>query len=365
MNMLNFDAGIQTELEQLRKKCKRAKPIRNVCVLLGIAGLLVVFALFGLGRIDKVMAVLICFPGFFIIMLVYMVLPSEEKARMKYARAYKQRIAEPVLRSCLDTVRYSPEQGFPKKEFIDIGVMAVAHTMKSYRSEDFIEGEYEGVAFRQSDVKIKFEDIPVVVPVQYDAVNKKYVSAPKPQNAENHNYTHQLIELNGRLTQFRYQKPIQGKIRIVSKAFKWQSGTEDIPLVLGDSDNFMAAGSYTGGMSSNAMEDVEFNKRFKVYATDSHSVFYLLTPPVMEYLKQLYEVDRQLVISFDGESLYIYRSEKGGIFEPPIHYPVRVSLEAEKCQNEVEEILKCIKALRLDEMQEREKELDAALQTEA
>ncbi len=362
--MVNLDAGTREELERLRKKCKRAKPMHDVCVMLGILGFLVVVVLGLLGTIDVETAAIIGFPVIIIILIINAILPSEAKAKMKYAKVYKQRIAEPILRSCFETIRYSPEQGFSKREFTDTGVMAVAHTMLSYISEDLIEGEYEGITFRQADVKIKIQDIPVYAPLQYDAVNKKYVRAPQPQSTEKHKYTHKMIWLNGCLTQFHYKKSIQGKIRIISKDFKYQSATEDIPLVIGDSDNFMAAGSYTGGISSTVMEDVEFNKRFNVYATDAHSVFYLLTPLVMEYFKQLYEIDHQVVICFDGESLYIYRAGKGGIFEPPVKSPVQISMEEEKCMEDMKDIMHCIEALRLDEKQKREEELQEVLEKE-
>lgn len=363
--MINIDAGIQRKMEKLRRGCKAIRQIGRVGGMICCAALVILIVLCIMGKVEVALTFAMGI-GLFIAMAAVLAIPSEvqQALQLKYEKLYKQRVAEPVLRSCFDTIRYSPTEGFSKREFIDSGVMAAANNMKFYHAEDLLEGEYEGVTFCQSDVKIRILDVPVYVPLQYDAVNKKYVHASQPRNTEKQQYSHKEITLNGRLLKLQYKKSIQGKIRIISKDFKYRSGTEDIPLVIGDLDNFMAAGSYTGGISSTAMEDVEFNKRFKVYATDIHSAFYLLTPPVMEYFKQLYDIDRQLAISFDGESLYIYRSQKGGVFEPSIEYPFQVSLEEERCRKEVEEIMKCIEVLRLDEKQEFENALQEAFDKE-
>lgn len=78
------------------------------------------------------------------------------------------------------------------------------------------------------------------------------------------------------------------------------------------------------------------------------SYFVLLTPPFMEYLKKLRELDQNIYISFDGENLYILRSGKGGIFVPP-KGKIDLKDEVEKSKLELNEIKNMIDILQLDD----------------
>lgn len=218
----------------------------------------------------------------------------------EYANTYKQMISKYVLQDYFDDAIYHPLEGFTPEEF------RAAHLIQwrsgfSYHAEDLISGRYSGVAFRQSDVKITH------------------------QSGSGKN-RHTVVDVDGRLTRFQFEKDIRGRILIVTD---------------------MHNAALESGLSKVEMEDVEFNKQFDVYAPDAHSVYYLLTPHFMEYLKRLRSIDRMLYISFDGKELYVLRSGKGGIFEPPSG-PLNVREEVAKNRRELDEIRKLIEVLKLE-----------------
>lgn len=236
-----------------------------------------------------------------IVLLILGALASKE-----YENDYKQLIAKHVLQACFDDADYFPAKGFTKEEF------RAAHLIHwrndfTYRSEDLISGQHEGVEFKQSDVRITHTT---------GGDSKKTV-----------------VDVDGRLVQFHYKKAIDNRILIVTD-------THDAAL--------------DQGIPKVEMEDVDFNRKFDVYSRDRHSVYYLLTPPFMEYLKKLCEFDRNIYISFDGEDLYILRSGKGGIFVPP-KGKLDVHREVEKSTQELNEIIKIIEILKLEDKAYEEK----------
>ncbi|MDE6435743.1 MAG: DUF3137 domain-containing protein [Lachnospiraceae bacterium] len=232
------------------------------------------------------------------------------KVHKEYENEYKDLISKHVLRASFDDAQYYPLKGFTPKEFRD------AHLIQwrggfQYSSEDLIIGQYVGVEFKQSDVRIT-------------------------HNSGSGRNRQTVVDVDGRLTQFHYKKAIESPILIVTATHNALLET---------------------GLSRIKMEDVDFNEKFEVYSEDGHSVYYLLTPPFMEYLKELCKLDRNLYISFDGEYLYVLRSGKGGIFLPP-GGKLDIHAEVEKSRKELSEIVKIIEILKLDDKAWKEKITD-------
>lgn len=223
------------------------------------------------------------------------------KLSKEYENDYKQLIARHVLQACFDEAEYFPVRGFTKEEFRAARLIHWRNDF-SYASEDLITGQHAGVEFKQSDVRITH--------TTGSGKNRKTV-----------------VDVDGRLVQFHYKKAIDSRILIVTDTH---------------------AASLEHGLPKIEMEDVDFNRKFDVYSRDGHSVYYLLTPPFMEYLKKLCELDRNIYISFDGEDLYILRSGKGGIFVPP-KGKIDVHAEVEKSKQELNEIVKIIEILQLED----------------
>lgn len=220
----------------------------------------------------------------------------------EYANTYKQMLSKYVLQESFENPLYDPLNGFTVEEF------KAGHLIKwrdnfRYRSEDLIRAKYKGVEFRQADVRITHDT---------GGKNRRIV-----------------VDVDGRLIRIKFHKPIGSRIVIA---------TDEREVTLEDK------------LSKVEMEDMQFNKEFDVFSEDAHSVFYLLTPQFMEYLKKLRAIDNFLFISFDGEDLYVLRSGKGGIFEPPhVKYAIDLEYEAEKNRKELQEIKDIIEVLQLSE----------------
>lgn len=238
---------------------------------------------------------------FLIIIFTLILVGKLRETDKKYTKTYKQMISENVLNDCFDDVSYFPEQGFTLEEF-QSAKLIFWRSEFCYHSEDFIMGISKGIAFRQSDVRI----------------THMTGSGRKRRT---------VVDVDGRLIQFVHHKAIKGRVLIVKRGL----------YALLDVD-----------YEKIEMEDVDFNQKFNVYADDMHSVYYLLTPHMMEYIKGLYSVDRTIYINFDGENLYILRSGRGGIFSPP-YRKIDLSKEIHKAKRELNEINHIIEILQLDD----------------
>lgn len=235
------------------------------------------------------------------------------KANREYKKKYKQLIAENVLCSMFDDARFYPDRGYTEAEFKGMHLIYWRNDF-SYYSEDLITGSYKGVEFGRADIRITHTS-----------------GSGKSRKT--------IVDVDGRLMEFAWRKEINSRILIVKKGerARLESGLNEIE-----------------------MEDVEFNQKFDVYAEDAHSVFYLLTPRFMEYIKTLYDRDKMIYISFDRRRLYFLQSGHGGIFEPP-EKGFNVHIETEKTRDELAEIGQIIELLQLDDMAEREKLLNVEI----
>lgn len=221
------------------------------------------------------------------------------KAKKKYADTYKQLISRPVLDSCFDNAQFDPGAGYPREEFRASGLLPVGagHT---YVSEDLITGTYKGVAFRRADIRITHK------------------------SGGKHKTT--VVDADGRMLEVAFHKEVRDTIRIAK---------EPKAIVLFGEDVLVET------------EDMDFNRKFNVYARDKHSAFYFLTPQFIEFFKHMYDKDDVIYITFNGEKLYFLISGHGGIFEPPFR-EFDIWDEVRKCKGELTEIREIIEGLQLD-----------------
>lgn len=225
----------------------------------------------------------------------------DEDSNLFY-REYKRNIAEPLLSRLLEEVQYRPSQGFSMNELEESKLITVK--LSTVESEDYIEGVYKGIRYRQADVK-KEKDV---------------------RDSELLNMTEGL---RGRISVYDFNKSIQGEIIIRTKN----------------------TSAYIGGMEKIVMENLQFNERFEVYATNSHMVFYLLTPPFMEYLLRL-KLWGNTVFRFADNKIFVLRNQVSGIFEPDMGRTLDIAYEIGKSYNELKEVLDFIDILKLGQAEE-------------
>ena len=92
----------------------------------------------------------ICFLGAMVFMIIFSLQASKEKKEFK--RIYKENFVVGALREILGNVTYNPEFGFSEHDVARTGLIQMGNR---FSSEDFIEGVYDGVHYKQSDVVVK------------------------------------------------------------------------------------------------------------------------------------------------------------------------------------------------------------------
>lgn len=216
-----------------------------------------------------------------------------------FYKEYKKDIAEPILNRLFEEVQYRPSQGFSINELE--GFRVITAKLNGIESEDYIEGVYKGIHYRQADVK-------------------------KEMSARNSELLNMQTGLRGRVSVYDFNKSIQGEMIIRTK------GTS----------------AYIGNMEKVVMENLQFNEKFEVYATDAHMVFYVLTPQFMEYLLQL-KLWGNTVFRLADDKVYILRNQVSGMFEPNMGKPLDIPYEIGKSYNELKEVLDFVDILKLEQ----------------
>lgn len=163
-----------------------------------------------------------------------------------------------------------------------------------YSSNDFISGTYKNIGFEQADVLIEEE------------IEEK----DKDGNTE----TYWETSFYGRVMVFDFNKKFKSNI-----------------LVKGD--NFHASMlPFDDRFTMIKMEDIEFNKKFLVYAESEHEAFYVLTP---HFMKRLLNVTDKfgcgLMFSFVDNRLYIAIDN----FEDAFEYDVFKVIEEDKIEDDI------------------------------
>lgn len=174
---------------------------------------------------------------------------------------FKELFVLKALKDNFDDVKFTPERGFDESFINKIGML---DTADRYHSNDLFSAKYNGIDFQQADIHTedRYED------------KDGHVSY--------------VTRFKGRYMIFEFNKKFKANIRVTSKDFSsaslpWRKKFHEVK-----------------------MEDVEFNKRFKVYAENEHDAFYILTPHFMEKLKELdNKFDAGLLFGFVDNKLHI------------------------------------------------------------
>lgn len=298
---LNEDEIAKT-LNLLKNKWRVCAAITNVGMSLFVMAIIffVCAGSFLLKNYENIVIVIYILMAAMVIFLVLLVISLLCKKQWNtYVNVYKNLIPRKVIESTLENGKCNFSGGYTQKELNDLNILNISRR-EIFTSDDLIIGFYKGIKYKRADVKFSF--------------------------AENQGRSSKNVgQINGRILEFIFPKQIAGKITIVKK---------NDPYTL--SDDYKVE-----------MEDVDFNQKFNVFANDSHSAFYLLTPQFMEYVKKLFDKDKHIYIRFDGEKIYFLQSGHGGIFEPPKD-KIDVWSEVRKCEAELKEIGEIIEMLQKD-----------------
>lgn len=287
------------ELEQDRIKLKN-----KTLLVIGItAGIIILLALI-------FQTIEILFFGIIAILLFSALFTAKQKR--EYILKFKKHFVQSALKNVFTNLTYHPEQGMPRDVIASTKMMYMGDR---YSSNDYISGKYKDIGFRQADVHIEEER--------------------ESTDSDGNTTTYWVTIFRGRWMIFDFNKTFKADLQVCQKFF----GNNKISN-WGNDKKFEKV----------KLESVDFNKRFNVYAQSDHEAFYLLTPPIMEKIIKLDDMNQgKLLLCFIDNKLHIGLYDGKDSFE---HAPIFKQINEEQVRsnisNDIKQITMFIDELDLD-----------------
>lgn len=178
----------------------------------------------------------------------------------KVSKKFKVEVLTGLVDTFVDNGKFDPNYGLTQSQVYSTEFLKRADR---FHSEDFLSGSMEGVEFVSSDVKLE----------------ERHIRHTK-NGTEEYWETYFL----GRVFIFDFNKSFDGYLQVLEGAR---------PVV-------------NRRYNKVKLESVQFNKKFKTYATSDHSAFYVLTPHFMEALMRFEQKNKgKIYFSFIDNYLYI------------------------------------------------------------
>ena len=294
------------EWEVLRQEAKKNKKIGYIISAIFIIIMLIIwyFILFKFGSYlanvsDELILVII---GLSIIIPIGEINLSFSKKEDNYKDKYKEEFVKNILEDIFTNVIYEPKKGIPEEVIADTKTIEIG----SYLSNDYIEADYNGVHFVQSDVY-----------TYHDFDNGREVY------------------FEGCWMIFNFNKEFKANVQVIPKSFKHSKKIK----------NFKSNIKY----EKIEMEDVSFNDQFKVYAQNKYDAYYILTPHMMDKIRELSNnINGDLIFHFSNNQLHIGINNGRNAFEINIDTQLDPTFEKQKILYETNLITTFINELNLD-----------------
>lgn len=239
--------------------------------------------------------------GFSLIMVVGVVyliiaLALTSKQAKEFSLSFKSYFVKSSLEKIFTNLKYLPDSGISRETIASTNMMRMGDR---YSSNDLVIGNYKNIGFTQSDVHIEEEH--------------------ETRDSDGHTRRYYVTIFKGRWMIFDFNKVFKADVQVAQKGFgnnkvgSWFSGEQKFQKV--------------------EMESQEFNKAFNVYAQQPLDAFYILTPKVMEKIKNLDERnDGKLLLCFINNKLHVGIYNYEDSFE---HKSVFSKIDEEKTRNDI------------------------------
>lgn len=234
---------------------------------------------------------------------------TTSKNKKKFNEAYKHYFVRKSLETVFTDLFYSPNQGIPRSVISNTEMM---NTGDIFSSNDYIQGKYKGILFRQSDVDIQEE------------------------STDSEGNTTYYTIFRGRWMIFDFNKPFKANIQVAQKGF----GANKLQYHRKKEEKYKKV----------KMEFEDFNKRFRVYAQSELEAFYILTPHIMEKIIKLDEDNKgKLLLCFVNNELHVGVNDGKDSFEYNNYFKqIDEQKELEKTSKDIKLITMFIDELSLD-----------------
>lgn len=178
----------------------------------------------------------------------------------KLSKRFKVEVLTGLIATFVDNGVFDPNRGLSESE---VYASEFVKRADRFHSEDFLSGSMQDVKFVSSDVKLE----------------ERHVRQTK-NGTEVYYETYFL----GRLFRFEFNKSFEGYLQVLEGGRPVRNR------------------KYT----KVKLESIQFNKKFKTYATSEHSAFYVLTPHFMEALMEFEQKNKgKIYFSFIDSTLNI------------------------------------------------------------
>ncbi|MDD3122936.1 MAG: DUF3137 domain-containing protein [Candidatus Izemoplasmatales bacterium] len=199
----------------------------------------------------------------------------------KLSKSFKYDVLVKLFEESLPGTVYNPDAGLSQ---MDVYGTEFIKTADRFYTEDLITGSIENVDFISSDVRLE----------------ERHVEQTK--NGTRVYYVPYFI---GRIFKFNFNKEFEGYLQVL------ESGS---PISKHKFEKVK-------------LESIDFNKKFKTYATTELSAFYVLTPDIIEAIMHLEKANPgRIGLSFTGETLYIAINNNKDTFELKMFKPIDNSI---------------------------------------
>lgn len=261
---------IKTDLEAMNK---RAKINFIVCLILAILFGILIFTFSS----DLFFAIFI---AIFIAVIFNVALSVSIKKK------YKDEIVPKILKKFLgDDIVYEPKGRFDKELLRDLNFFPCT----TYSGEDMISGIYKGIKFTTADISMTH---------QKGGKNSTTVT-----------------DFKGCMWVFEYNnKTINSRIDLYEKDYLKRHSLRK------------------NGLEKVEFEDIDFNNKIKTYASNAHDAFYVITPQIIDRLKNnINNISGDILYSIQENKLYLVISSS------------KNRMEFKRFRNNYEELIESLK----------------------
>ena len=261
---------IKTDLEAMNK---RAKINFIVCLILAILFGTLIFTFSS----DLFFAIFI---AIFIAVIFNVALSVSIKKK------YKDEIVPKILKKFLgDDIVYEPKGRFDKELLRDLNFFPCT----TYSGEDMISGIYKGIKFTTADISM----------------------------------THQSGGKNSTtVTDFKECMWV----------FEYNNKTINSRIDLYEKDYLKRHSLRKNGLEKVEFEDIDFNNKIKTYASNAHDAFYVITPQIIDRLKNnINNISGDILYSIQENKLYLVISSS------------KNRMEFKRFKNNYEELIESLK----------------------
>lgn len=234
-------------------------------LIIGVIGIMLFLASMGMDETGVIVlgALALTVSG-----IIFFVLGLASFSRL--SQEFKSKYLPMMITSVLPDVNYHFDQGLSPQTVYATEFIKVADR---YHSEDLFTGKIDGVDFIGGDVRLE----------------ERHVEQTKEGTRE-----YYVTYFLGRIFEFQFNKEFEGSLQILE----------------------------SGSTESNRkyhkikLESIDFNKKFRTYATTELTAFYILTPEIMESILGLEKSNpRNVNLSFYGDKMYIAINNDRDTFE--------------------------------------------------